>query len=116
MAITAVAATYLTQGPTASGQILANGPSSDSENALSFTGTATLDGSTTNFVLNFIDGTKTLSFVPRAVALTITGGTQVAAAVPAIATSTPTNTGVTVYLSAAGTNANTLTFTGLIYR
>lgn len=114
MAITAVNATYLTQGPSASGQILANNPASDSETALPFITTVTLDGSSTTFTLNFIDGTKTLSYVPSAVTLDIVGGTQ--ATVLNVATTTPTNTGVTVNLSGAGTSANTIKLAGFILK
>jgi hypothetical protein len=55
MAIAAVNAAYRTAGPTASGQILASNANSDSEVALVFTATVTLDGSTTTFNINFID-------------------------------------------------------------
>lgn len=114
MAITAVNATYLTGGPSASGQILANSVASDSEVSLKFIGTVTLDGTLTTFTLNFIDGTQTLSFTPRAVPLDIVGGT--ATNVPAISTTTPTTTGVTVNLSAAGTASTTLILAGEILR
>lgn len=116
MAISAVNASYRTQGPTASGQILADNSASSSEVALVFTGTAILDGSTTTFTLNFIDGTKTLSFTPTAVLLTITGGTQAAATVAAVNVSAITNTGCTVNIGGAGTSLNTLTFAGLILK
>lgn len=116
MAITAVNATYATQGPTASNQVLADNSASASEVALVFTGTATLDGTLTTFTLNWIDGTKTLSFVPNAVILTVTGGTQSAATVQAINVSAITNTGCTVNISTAGTNLNTLKFAGLILK
>lgn len=116
MAIPAVNAIYATQGPTASGQVLANNTASDSEVALVFTGTATLDGTLTTFTLNFIDGTKTLSFIPSAVVLTITGGTQAAVTVLACNVSAITNTGCTVNISGAGTGANTLKFAGFILK
>ena len=116
MAIAAVNAVYRTQGPTQSGQVLADNSSSSSEVALVFTGTAILDGSTTTFTLNFIDGTKTLSFTPSAVLIGITGGTQAAATVAAANVSAITNTGCTVNVSGAGTNLNTLTFVGFILK
>jgi len=114
MAITAVNASYLTQGPAVSGQILANNAKSATETALVYTALVTLDGASTTFTLNFIDGTQTLSFTPSAVTASIVGGT--ATNVPAIATTTPTNTGVTVNLSAAGTASTTLLITGFILR
>lgn len=114
MAITAVAAAYTTQGPSASGQILANNPASDSETALVFTATAILDGSTTSFTLNFIDGTKTLSFTPSAVILTNTGGTE--ATNQTVRVTAITNTGCTVALSGAGTNLATVKLAGFILK
>lgn len=114
MAITSVNASYFNQGPSASGQILASNPASDTETALSYIGTATLDGTATTFTLNFLDGTKTLSFVPRAVTADIVGGTS--AAVLGLTTSNPTSTGVTVNLSAAGTATQTVTIAGFILR
>lgn len=116
MAIAAVNAAYKTQGPTASGQILAGSGLSEAEVALVYTATVTLDGSSTQFTLNFIDGTKTLSFVPSAVTADVVGGTQVASSVINISTTTPTNTGVTVNLSAAGTAANTIIIAGFILK
>lgn len=116
MAIAAVNATYFTQGPTASGQILSDQGSSLADTTLDYFATAILDGTATSFVLNFIDGTKTLSFVPRVVTADVVGGTQAATVAPSVATTTPTATGVTVTLGAAGTNLNTVTIAGRIYR
>jgi len=116
MAITAVNATYFTQGPTQSGQILADQGSSLAETTLEFFATAILDGTSTSFTLNFIDGTKTLSFTPRAVVVDVVGGTQAATVAPSVASTTPTATGVTITLGAAGTSTNTLTIAGRIYR
>jgi hypothetical protein len=116
MAIPAVNVTYFQQGPTASGQVLADVTSSISDLNLNFFATVVLDGTLTTFTLNWIDGTQTLSFVPRAVKLDITGGTQAAATVQAINCSAMTNVGCTANVSAAGTNANTLTIVGTIYR
>lgn len=116
MAIAAVNATYFTQGPTASGQILANIDASSEGTVLDYFATAILDGTATSFTLNFIDGTKTLSYVPRVVTADVVGGTQAATVAPSVATTTPTATGVTVTLGSAGTNLNTLTISGRIYR
>lgn len=106
MSIAAVTASYLTAGPTASGQILVNNEASATETALIAIGTVILDGSTTAFSFNFIDGTKTLSFVPRGVIANVVGGTS--AIVPAITATSIANTGCTLNLSAAGTNTQTL--------
>jgi hypothetical protein len=115
MAITAVNASYFNQGPVASGQILADG-GSKAELVYVFLATAILDGSSTSFTLNFIDGTNTLPFTPRGVTIAITGGTQAGVTVPAVLVSAITNTGCTVNLSGAGTSANTLTFAGFILK
>lgn len=115
MAITAVNASYFSQGPTQSGQVLANIDASVAGTILDYFATATLDGASTSFTLNFIDGTKTLRAVPRAVTADVVGGTQAAAVALGIATTTPTSTGVTCTLSVPGTAANTVTFAGRIY-
>lgn len=114
MAITAVVASYLTQGPTQSGQILVNNEATATETALIATGTVILDGTLTAFTFNFIDGTKTLSFTPRAVIINIVGGTS--AIVPAVTVGSITTTGCTVNLSAAGTNTQTLAFVAQIIK
>ena len=109
MAITAQNATYLNQGPTASGQVLVNNELSALETAFIGTATFTLDGSLTSATLNFIDGTKTLSFTPTAVTAQVIGGTQNAASVIAVQSVLVTdNTKAVVYFSGAGTNANTV--------
>lgn len=109
MAITTSNPTYVTQGPTASGQILASGPSGMAELAYIGVSTLTLDGAATTAVINFIDGTATLPFTPTAVFAKAVGGNQPAAAFIDVETSTiSTNVSFTVKLSGAGTNANTL--------
>jgi hypothetical protein len=96
MSVTAQNATYLTGGPTASGQVLAPNELSNLEVALIGTVTFTSGaGSETTGVINFIDGTKTLSFTPTGVLAQVIGGT---------------NTGVGV-LSVAVANAATATVT-----
>lgn len=114
MSIAAVNASYLTQGPTASGQVLVNNEASATETALIAIGTVILDGSTTAFAFNFIDGTKTLSFVPRAVIVNVVGGTS--ATIPAISCTSIANTGCTVNLSGAGTNTQTLALVAQIIK
>lgn len=116
MAIANVNATYLKQGPTATGQVLADITASQSGDTLDFIGTATLDGTATTFVLNFIDGTATLPFTPRAVVVNVVGGTQIAAAFVSAGVQSVTNAAATVKLSAAGTSANTVVIAGSIYR
>ncbi|CAN5950548.1 unnamed protein product [Sphagnum jensenii] len=85
MAIAAQNATYTSQGPTGSGQILTNSALSNNEVQLLYTVTVTLDGATTSFVINYIDGVATLPYVPTAITCDITGGTQVPVAVQGIA-------------------------------
>jgi len=109
MAITAQNGTYLTQGPTASGQVLAGNELTALENAIIGTATFTLDGTLTSATLNFIDGTKTLSFTPTAIEAQTIGGTQLAAAPVAVqGTAVTDNTKGTIYFSGAGTASNTV--------
>jgi hypothetical protein len=114
MAIAAAPAVYNTQGPTGSGQIFANSALSNNEVQFLYNVTVTLDGATTSFTLNFIDGTKTLSFTPSAVTAQVVGGTQNATSVLSVSTDTPTNTGVVIHLSGAGTTGNTVKIAGFI--
>lgn len=117
MAISAVNATYLTQGPALSGQVIADSSNASTETALAYTATATLDGTSTSFVLNFIDGTNTLNFTPRAVIASVVGGTQGAASVVSTVTDAPTGAvSATVRLSAAGTSGNTLKIAGFVLK
>jgi len=109
MAIAAANGVYLTGGPTASGQILAPNELSNLENAYIGTATFILDGTLTSATLNFIDGTKTLPFTPSAISVEVVGGTQNAATpIGVTATKVIDNKTGTVYLSGAGTNANTV--------
>lgn len=109
MSITAQNASYLTQGPTASGQVLAPNELSNLENAIQGTATFTLDGTSTSATLNFIDGTKTLSFTPSGVVASAVGGTQqAAAAVGVTSTEVVDNKTATIHFSGAGTAANTV--------
>src|SRR5579859_3358751 len=109
MAIPAVNATYLTQGPSQSGQILA--PNEQTGLEIAYVGTATfvLDGTLTQATLNFIDGTKTLSFTPTGIDAQVVGGTQFAASpVGVVATKVTDNTKGVIAFTGAGTNANTV--------
>lgn len=109
MAIPAVNGTYVNQGPTASGQVLAPNELSALESAYLGTATFVLDGSLTSATLNFIDGTKTLSFTPTAVTAQVIGGTQNAASpISVVSVVVTDNTKAVVYFSGAGTNANTV--------
>lgn len=109
MAITAQNAAYLTQGPSASGQVLAPNELSNLENAFIATATFTLDGTLTSAVFNFIDGTKTLSFTPTALVADVIGGTQNAASPIGVLSATVTdNTKGTIFFSGAGTASNTV--------
>ena len=109
MAIPAQNGVYLNQGPTASNQVLAANGLSALETAYLGTATFVLDGSLTSATLNFIDGTKTLSFTPTAVSAQVIGGTQNAASPIGVTSVIVTdNTKAVVYFSGAGTNANTV--------
>src|SRR5690348_14220030 len=113
MAISAVNLKYSGQGPSASGQILAQAGGGDHTRALDAYGTATGDGASTTFVVNFIDGTATLPFTPngifasRVVASTDTAATTISVAAAGGAVS---NTGATLTCSAAPANGALLSF------
>lgn len=65
MSISAVNLTYVGQGATAGGQEIANyGPGPLAKEVVGY-GTATLDGSSTSFVVNFIDGNQNLAQTPK---------------------------------------------------
>lgn len=118
MAISAVNVTYSGQGPSATGQVFADGiqPGNASSN-ICFSGTATLDGAATTFAANFIDGTQTLSFTPTAVVISRSGkSTDTAAVSTTVQPSALTNVGFTVTISAAGSNGQLLSFAGQIVR
>jgi hypothetical protein len=120
MAIADVNVTYSGQGPTDSGQVFSDAASGGlGAQAIEFSGTATLDGAATTFNINWIDGTKTLSFTPSGVILS----RVVRASDTGLNTIniTPvggnmTNAKMVATLSAAGTNAQTVSFVGRIVR
>jgi len=110
MAITAVNATWQGAPPVAGGSTtLALGGTSCQELAYIGTGTSVLDGSLTSFVVNFLDGTNTLSFIPSAVMVTRTGG-NVAATVAVSGASTINNAAFTCSTTGAGSNGNTISY------
>lgn len=124
MAIAAVDVVYSGQGPSASGQVFADGvqPGPGSSN-MDFSGTATLDGAATTFAINLVPGTAgagTLPFVPsgviinRVVRSTDTGLNTITATAGGAQNITNATAGVT--LSAAGTNAQTVSIVGRIIR
>ena len=79
MAITAQNISYSTSAPVAAGSgILAFGGSSQLE--FSYVGTATFtgDGSTTNAIMNFIDGSNALPWTPVSCVVVRTGGNAAA--------------------------------------
>jgi hypothetical protein len=76
MANSAINLSYSGNGPTGSGQVFA--ASSDSgagAQAIDAFGTSTTDNSAATIAVNFIDGTKTLSFTPSAILASIYGAT-----------------------------------------
>lgn len=107
MSIPDVNMTWVGNGPTESGQVVAQ-RNATGKRILKGYGTATLDGSATTFNLNWIDGTKTLPFTPSAVMLSVSGGDQQASAYVGATVSTISTTAAVVKLSGAGTNAKTL--------
>jgi hypothetical protein len=133
MSLTIPNPTYATQGPAKTGQVLAGNEQTSMEVAFIGRTTITLDGSIVTGTINFIDGTQTVFsnsisqaypnqglgtvVAPVSVTASIVGGTQQAAtAITGISTGTPTTTGFPFYLSAAGSNANTLTIQFVAYK
>jgi|GEM_PF-2109351 len=120
MAIADVNVVYSGQGPTDTNQVFADAASAGlGAQAIEFTGTATLDGAATTFNINWIDGTKTLSFTPsgvllnRVVRASDTGLNTIN--ISAVGGNV-TNAKMVGTLSAAGTNAQTVSFVGRIVR
>lgn len=74
MAITAGTASFLGNGPSESGQILAQSLSGEANQALEGTCTVTGDAASSSFDCNYIDGTKTLSFTPAFILCNRSGG------------------------------------------
>ena len=118
MAITPPNAVYVGQVgvPAVSGQIIASGGTDQVELAYKGTATFTLDGSTTAVVVNLIDGVNTIPFVASGVLCNVSGGTQQAAAPVSCIVKSITATVMNIVLSAAGTAANTVTVTFMLFR
>lgn len=110
MAIPAQNIAYLQNGPVSSGQQMA--PSALEMLELSFLGTVTftLDGAATSSTLNYIDGTATLNFVPRAVLMIRIGGNALSSIVAFAVDNANAGLSAAVTFSAAGTNTNTLIY------
>lgn len=110
MTISAVNATWQGAAPVAGGSTtLGLGGTSCQELAYIGTGTSVLDGSLTSAVVNFLDGTNTLSFTPSAVLVTRTGG-NATATVAVSGASTINNVGFTVSFTAADSNGKTIQY------
>jgi len=124
MSLTLANPTYATQGPSKSGQILANNEQTALETAFIGRSVVTLDGSATTGTINFIDGTQTIFstgtsqaypnqglspvVAPAAVTCQIVGAVGANAAANNALTvnaGTPTTTGFPIYLSAHGSTA-----------
>jgi hypothetical protein len=126
MALTISNPTYLTTGPTKSGQVLAPNELTGLEQAFLGTATITLDGTVKTGTINFIDGTQTVfatgnaagtTVAPRYVEAAIVGSTVVAdAEAISVNTGTPTTTGFPFYLTAAGTSGTVLTVLFTVYK
>lgn len=79
MSITAASAVFNSQGPTASGQVAIQSPNAGTfANALVGAATFTGDAASSTAVLNYIDGTAALSFVPSAIFANRVGGAATA--------------------------------------
>ena len=116
MSIAAANVAYVSAAaPTKTGQIVVFGGNDIQDYALGGTVTAVLDGASTTFTVNWIDGTQTLNFTPSRVFMFRCGGTG-ATTISAVGVSSVTNASATVTISAAGTNTQTVTFAILIQR
>lgn len=78
MAITTGTATYLGQGPTKTGQILARTLGSPDARMLVGTASVTGDASSSTFDVNFVDGTEDIGFTPSAILCNRIGGAATA--------------------------------------
>ena len=125
--------TYATQGPTKTGQVFAANELTALENAIVGRVTITLDGATKTGTINFIDGTQTIFsdgkaraypnqglsnvVAPVSVTANIVAGTSTAdLEAISINTGTPTTIGFPFYLTAAGTNGQTITVQFTAYK
>jgi hypothetical protein len=75
MANSAIALSYSGQGFANSGEVLASQVSGDASRAIDAFGTSTTDNSAATITVNYIDGTKALSFTPSAVQASISAAT-----------------------------------------
>lgn len=135
MAIPAVNMSYVGQGPAANGEyIAASNESGPASKYLVGYGTATLDGASTSFTANFVDGTVTpfgtwtgsgagQSFTAAKPAIIdgyrlaagLSGTADTAAASVTAVVSAVSTTGCTITISGADTNGHTLSFAVEIY-
>jgi hypothetical protein len=116
MALAASAITYESQGPTKSGQVLAErGLSGGTARILYGTATLTGDGAATTSAINWIDGIQTLPFVPSGVLVFSVGGTA-ASTISCVSASAITNLGFTLTVSAAPANTLTLFVAIVIFK
>lgn len=120
MAITAQAMTWIGQGPTDTLQVLLQG-NLEGNFASTLIGKATFtgDGATTTAVVNYIDGTKQLSFNPSGVIAYVIGGNDTAGAIAAKCVDAGDTGGsktATVTFSAAPANAKTVTVLFVVLR
>ena len=119
MAITNTNISYSGQGPSAGGQVFADGvqPGNASSNIDGF-GQITLDGAAVTATLGFIDGVQTLPFVPSAVLIqrNVPASDTAAATTTIVVSGAITNAGVPVTISAAGSNGQKLSYALRIIR
>ncbi len=118
MSISAVPATFNGNGPAKTGQVLVSASEAGtSAKQIAFTATAVLDGSSTSFHMNYIDGTQTIPS-PSGLIVTACGGTAAATVSVLSAVTHNASTGQDDYavitISGADTNANTLKIAGVI--
>jgi hypothetical protein len=118
MAIPTTSVAYSGGGPAKTGQIVVQGDLRGSAaKMLPFTGTAVLDGTLTVFNFNYIDGTQTIPS-PKGIVCSSSGGTAANTVSVLSCVTHNASTGqddyMTVKISGADTNLNTLTVAGFI--
>lgn len=116
MAIPAVNMTWLGVGPTVTLEILAQAAASGPfAQTLVGTFTQVLDGTLLGGDVNWVDGTAVLPFTPSGIIIYRSGGSGLST-ISSVAANTIGTTKFTHAFSAAGTNAQTVTFTAIVFK
>lgn len=109
MAITVGAASYTGYGPDQTLQNVVTSGRADDLQSIRGYATLTLDGTLKTATINWIDGTKTLSFTPAVVLASVGASTLATPTDVNVSVTAVDNKGFTVYWSDAGAAADTIT-------